>query len=368
MKKTYKLILSLSFLLQFSYAQNTKTIVPEMWGITQHWDGKYIFNSSESINIGQIQGYRFNIIFGKDNNLSKFYIITELEGGNSSWHFKGKLNLITGNGTEINCIDRGLISNTIHNGILKLKSLYFLTLSEYQAIQNTGLKSILVSFYNYTKVQSYSFNNFHIKFDNRDALQRENDEIENYNNEIKKRIKIREENRLKDSITQVQYMIEYEKRRVQDSLAFQRELEKLPVEERKRKEAEAEAKKETKRKIGELFGNNSNIHNRANNLEGITRQESYEDLSGRYEDLSERLLKRKGHINVWSNQQEGTIVINICVDASGKVVIAELNKKLSTSTDYQLVKASINAAKEYEYVENDKYRQCDKLTFNFSVK
>jgi hypothetical protein len=331
----FRIFVVLIFICHYLNAQQTIYIYPEMWTTTQHWDGKYVFLCTESITVGQIERKNFNLIFGKGEN-SKYYIITEIQDAPQHWRFKGKLNIISGLSAEINCIDRNLNSNTNHNGTETIRSLYFLTSTEFQNIQSQGIKSVMVGIQQYENIKSYSFNNFYIKFDSKSKYQREQEQIEKERVEAEQRKK------------------EQEERRVQDSIAYEKELENLTPENRARIRAENEARKKAKAKVGKQFSKPSNNGDPGADPIG----ESIDGLNG-------RAIRKKGTVKVSNYTAKGKVVIDICVDERGNVVSAIQNKNLSNSTDYQLVSSSIEAAKSYQFVLSDIQRQCGKLTFYF---
>jgi hypothetical protein len=68
-------------------------------------------------------------------------------------------------------------------------------------------------------------------------------------------------------------------------------------------------------------------------------------------------------------QEEGKIVVNLCVNRVGRVVYAENNEDLSTIKTKSLIQKTINATKKYrfdkDYTANEK--ECGKLTFIFEL-
>ena len=68
--------------------------------------------------------------------------------------------------------------------------------------------------------------------------------------------------------------------------------------------------------------------------------------------------------------ETGKIVINLCVNPSGKVVFSELNEELSTIENKSVLKKARKIASEYRF-ERDytaPAKQCGKLTFIFDIE
>ena len=67
--------------------------------------------------------------------------------------------------------------------------------------------------------------------------------------------------------------------------------------------------------------------------------------------------------------KEGKLVVNLCVDKTGKVIFTECDKALSTIKDPNLISMAEDCAERYVF-EADNYadeRQCGKLTFIFKI-
>lgn len=69
-------------------------------------------------------------------------------------------------------------------------------------------------------------------------------------------------------------------------------------------------------------------------------------------------------------QEQGKIVVNLCVNRTGRVVYAENNEELSTITTKSLVKKTVDTTKKYrfdkDYTASEK--ECGKLTFIFELE
>ncbi len=167
---------------QNANAQKEIKLVPEMWKTTTRWNNEYTFQTTESINLGLLEGYRFGIVLGQNKESGQYCIITEIIDATEKWYFTGGLKLISGHGTEIMCRDMYLNSNLPHDGRPKIRSLFLLTSSEYQILESQGLVSVAVSVKQNGSydIKSYMFNNFSLEFDLREKAQREKEEEGNF--------------------------------------------------------------------------------------------------------------------------------------------------------------------------------------------
>lgn len=86
----------------------------------------------------------------------------------------------------------------------------------------------------------------------------------------------------------------------------------------------------------------------ASTVEGEGKGSRYDglDLSGNGV-LTRRLLSRANLEGLI--RQDGTFVINVCVNQRGRVVAAKYNEELSTITDMALVRKAIDAAMDYKF-------------------
>ena len=69
-------------------------------------------------------------------------------------------------------------------------------------------------------------------------------------------------------------------------------------------------------------------------------------------------------------QEEGKIVVNLCVNRTGHVVYAENNADLSTIKTKSLIQKTINATKKYRFDKDytASTKECGKLTFIFELE
>lgn len=69
-----------------------------------------------------------------------------------------------------------------------------------------------------------------------------------------------------------------------------------------------------------------------------------------------------------NSQQTGRVVIEICVDASGKVISADYTSKNSTTSNSTLKDKAIQWARQHKFAASSKEKDCGTITFNFQVK
>jgi TonB family protein len=68
------------------------------------------------------------------------------------------------------------------------------------------------------------------------------------------------------------------------------------------------------------------------------------------------------------SQATGKVAIEVCVDASGRVISAEFTHRGSTTSDSGLKSKALAAAKQTRFQPSDSSKQCGTLTFNFRLK
>ena len=69
-------------------------------------------------------------------------------------------------------------------------------------------------------------------------------------------------------------------------------------------------------------------------------------------------------------QEEGVIVVNICVNNDGRVVMAKYNSDASSIQDMDLVRRAIQTARKYRFEKDYKVpaKQCGQLSFRFEIE
>ncbi|HZV71577.1 MAG TPA: cell envelope integrity protein TolA [Saprospiraceae bacterium] len=157
------------------------------------------------------------------------------------------------------------------------------------------------------------------------------------------------------------------------------EAKKQAQEEAHRKAAEEAKKQEeynkTKKSYGDLLGGNGkgntgkpgsqgdpNGDPNASALEGISKG------SGRVGGgLDKRGVLYEPKINDRS-QKTGRVVINVCVDKTGKVIKAEPTQKGTTTPDSELKDIARKAALQFKFTASEIVEQCGTITVDFKVR
>ena len=98
-----------------------------------------------------------------------------------------------------------------------------------------------------------------------------------------------------------------------------------------------------------------------NNLNGIGRGPS--SVSG----FGNRAVQSAPKLQE-NSQNEGRVVLYICVNASGNVVIADYKAAGSTTTDEDLIAAAKRNAMQYRFAPSSTDNQCGTITYNFKLR
>ncbi len=69
-----------------------------------------------------------------------------------------------------------------------------------------------------------------------------------------------------------------------------------------------------------------------------------------------------------NSQKTGVVVINVCVDKTGRVMKATYTQKGSTTTDSELQKIARDAALQFKFTASDIEEQCGTVTVDFKLK
>jgi TonB family protein len=179
-----------------------------------------------------------------------------------------------------------------------------------------------------------------------------------------------------------------EERKRQEAEARQR-----AEEERKRKEAEAEAKRkadeERKRKEAEAQalkdkiagglgggkgsgkGNTGKPGNQGDpsgdpNASALEGKSSGSGVVGG--GLGSRGVLKKGPAIRDDSQEEGTVVLNVCVDKNGDVISAEYTLSGSSTNNSRLKQLAIANAKQWQFSKGDVDKQCGTIRYDFKLK
>jgi TonB family protein len=177
-----------------------------------------------------------------------------------------------------------------------------------------------------------------------------------------------------------------EQRREQERLEELRkqqeaEAERKRQEEEARKKAEAEAQKkaeadELKDKLGGLFGDGKGKGDTgkegnqgdpegdpdASKLEGVSTGSGTVGggLGNRGVTASPRITDR--------SQDQGIIVVRVCVDKSGSVISSEFTQRGTTSSSARLKQLAVENAKKWKFSPGSVDKQCGTITYNFRVQ
>ncbi|MEP7268331.1 MAG: hypothetical protein ABI844_11960 [Saprospiraceae bacterium] len=69
-----------------------------------------------------------------------------------------------------------------------------------------------------------------------------------------------------------------------------------------------------------------------------------------------------------NSQKTGRVVVNVCVDADGKVISAKYTQKGSTTTDATLRQIAEENSAKFKFTASSIDQQCGTITFDFKVK
>lgn len=69
-----------------------------------------------------------------------------------------------------------------------------------------------------------------------------------------------------------------------------------------------------------------------------------------------------------NSQRTGRVVVNVCVDKSGKVISAKYTQKGSTTSDASLKQISEESSRRFKFSASDINEQCGTITFDYKVK
>jgi outer membrane biosynthesis protein TonB len=67
------------------------------------------------------------------------------------------------------------------------------------------------------------------------------------------------------------------------------------------------------------------------------------------------------------SQKEGTVVVRVCVDQTGKVISAEYTQVGSTTADPLLVKIASDNSRMWKFLPGDAQKQCGTITYKFKL-
>jgi outer membrane biosynthesis protein TonB len=76
----------------------------------------------------------------------------------------------------------------------------------------------------------------------------------------------------------------------------------------------------------------------------------------------------KTHKPTDNSQDQGVVVVKVCVDRSGNVVSAKLTQAGTTATSARLKNLAISSAKQWKFSAGNVDRQCGTITYNFRAR
>ncbi len=136
-------------------------------------------------------------------------------------------------------------------------------------------------------------------------------------------------------------------------------------------EQEAAKLQAAKSKFGNLFGQNRNGDSQAEEdgdpfgvpgNESLQKEAKGNASSG--EGLNGRGIIFRPTIQD-NSQKKGKVMVELCVDKTGKVTSANFTQKGSTTTDNHLIQLAIDGAKKYKFSPSESHKQCGTITIDF---
>ncbi|HMQ46117.1 MAG TPA: TonB family protein [Saprospiraceae bacterium] len=76
----------------------------------------------------------------------------------------------------------------------------------------------------------------------------------------------------------------------------------------------------------------------------------------------------KSHKPTDNSNEQGTVVVRVCVDRSGNVIEAEWTQKGSSAVSTRLKNIAISSAKQWKFKPGDVDKQCGTITYNFKTQ
>jgi len=174
--------------------------------------------------------------------------------------------------------------------------------------------------------------------------------------------KIREQKRAKDEAIR----IEQDQKRQRDAVD----------KERQRVANEESARNKAKSKYGDLYKNggtgrgNTNKPGNQGDPSGDPNSDILTGKSTGTGKVGGDLAKRGGKgpsINT-SIQEEGIVVIKVCIDANGKVISADYTQSGSTTTNAQLITLAKDNARRRVFNQDKEDKQCGPITYSFILR
>jgi len=151
------------------------------------------------------------------------------------------------------------------------------------------------------------------------------------------------------------------------------EAKRKAEEARRREEAEAA---DFKDEVGGFFGEgegkgNTGTEGNQGDPEGDPNADALEGIStgsGRVGGgLGNRGVART-HKPKDNSQEQGLVVVRVCVDRAGNVISAEFTQRGSTAISSHLKDLAVRSAKRWRFAEGNVDKQCGTITYNFRAQ
>ncbi|TXB61269.1 hypothetical protein [Phaeodactylibacter luteus] len=165
------------------------------------------------------------------------------------------------------------------------------------------------------------------------------------------------------------------KRRAEEEAKKKAEEEARRKAEEARKKREAEAA-DLKNSVGGLFGGgdgkgNTGTPGNQGDPNGDPNSDILTGISTGSGTVGGGLGSRgvaRTHKPQDNSQDQGIVVVKVCVDRSGSVISAEFTQRGSTASSARLKNLAISSAKKWQFARGDIDRQCGTITYNFRAQ
>lgn len=84
--------------------------------------------------------------------------------------------------------------------------------------------------------------------------------------------------------------------------------------------------------------------------------------------LSGRGVVKRGPRITDNSQEQGTVMLDVCVDRDGNVISAEYKLKGSTTADTRLINLAIQNAKQWKFAPGNVDKQCGTIRYDFKLQ
>lgn len=175
-----------------------------------------------------------------------------------------------------------------------------------------------------------------------------------------------------NAVTEEKSPVVAEKKPSKAELEAQAERERIEDEKQKAAE-EARKKEQAKSKFGSLFNKNNETDNSSGQGDPISTPDAsaLEGISEGFGKTGKGLQTRSiiYQPTIEDNTQKtGKVVINICVNGSGKVISANFTQKGSTTTDIYLINLAKENARKYLFSKSEITEQCGEIIIDFRLR